>query len=1112
DKGTAAAGRLDLSGQSFTRLVQTSQASQALRQEVSAEQAKRLKDRGIQGVSAKDMGDVLRKAEMTMSLSLQDLVGGKDEQVKMLDKIQAGVAGKDKTLNLQQRSVLGFATVVLKPQVSQRATYSLAKDFQAAPVKITPEARKTFYAAFSKHAGEAIDPGKITLLQRADSAQRQAFDAMLDAIARDPKPLSSAFSGPLPGDLGLTAEQEDLIRGLLKNCFADVSAAAESPRVNHAGLEGLLSAMDDVDANKLARASLEARAGGSDRLTLSGGRYVEARVEGGIDPRTDIAEIRYNLAEVPEGDRDWVRGRLEELQRELGDGVRIVAVEPQDIDALLAAAESADRSFNEAHVSATGREVSRISGQAEALLASIAGEALASAGVEGDLAHGVPKEALKLTGSALQGLLKDFSAELERMRDDPANAGADIKDLADRAFDKCARPLVESKLALLRSLDGIAVSDQMRASLAAFACRIPEKLSPEAFKALAEGAQKRSDLMCHRAGVPTARDEGGQFEAVDLVGFAKGMKETGAAASASLAKLGEGGKPALPEATLDSYLCELAVDMIIDGAPEVGEAQKALLARVAGKVSDPETQAVIGQVTALRRDAVVAKAEGFGELLGLAEQMHSQAAFLGSKMGSDAAAAAAGFELPLSLMPAQGRAFVEALAPEVAKSLKAAHPAPAGWPAPGDGVKLPKTAEDRRKFLVQMLEKPRVGQKTASSGTGSMHAVRCFIYAEGMMDELERQGVKVDRNAVLFAIAAHDLAVGVVKGETEDQTRARTVIEAARQEFGAEGLGADYEAALTASVSGKDMPLQKDKTVEDMVFDAARQLDTVSFSESRSLDPSKIALFSGKGNEVLTDRCEALRSSLVESAKTLQVLTSPWAKHAGELDGYLKAAASSEDQRFKFETFAKDVTSAIDAEMEAQSALTGQELLDQAMKIVNESPALFPGIKELPADAVPKPAVPPVAPRLADAEVKLPEGLTEAEGEAVREAAKKSVAEGMDLIPVDPGKPPEPKKTARKLMSIAVMLRRALDSVLEGKARETQGSVFDAALEIVLRSIPRFLGHLVQHRDGIAGEVAAGANLDGKEPDPVIVKLEQILKAMQSDQCDIDKLASMTKR
>ena len=392
----AAAPRGDMTAMNLMALVEVSSFSATQREKQAESEAKRLERRGLGGVSVTEMGDVLRKAELTINMKVDVLFKDTSilknpdqpllnifqlqekklstktkEYIQLRDtaeqkvfpefsghKLNSGERPIYGALNLMRHSKgavangeFGNVCIVLKDNVKQRSTYACGDTFYAPKLKITPARKENFYRLLD---GAGISPQTAAILRDPNSQAHRKLESVLNKLAFAKNPDTTAFkTGQKATGLSLDDAEDTNLRNLLFQCFVD-SEATHDRLATYDSLESMVGGLDDIDGNMIALTAQKNRQGVDSHAKLGSGRYIEAQIHGPVVPTRDIAEIRVDLSDLAgefgEGQElTDACAELREFSRRTGIPVRITNAEESQ-EMAIAEAEDEARLYSDAHI------------------------------------------------------------------------------------------------------------------------------------------------------------------------------------------------------------------------------------------------------------------------------------------------------------------------------------------------------------------------------------------------------------------------------------------------------------------------------------------------------------------------------------------------------------------------------------------------------------------------------------------------------------------------------------------------------------------------------------------------------------------------------------------
>ena len=231
----------DITATNLAILAEVSSQSANQRENMAVAEKEKLASRGLSDVQLKEMGDVLRSAELTINIPLEILAGNtsvfadpnkplaniwhlhdqhidpkgqgyldkRDSVEKILfpEFAKHGINADERpvygALNIQHgfnggSPVYGNAVIVLKPEVARRATYTLLDTFLSTPLKIDDSRRADFYRLLDGTAG--IPDELKAALRNSESPARKGLDQLFDKLKRySPPPRLQLHGTGLPG-------------------------------------------------------------------------------------------------------------------------------------------------------------------------------------------------------------------------------------------------------------------------------------------------------------------------------------------------------------------------------------------------------------------------------------------------------------------------------------------------------------------------------------------------------------------------------------------------------------------------------------------------------------------------------------------------------------------------------------------------------------------------------------------------------------------------------------------------------------------------------------------------------------------------------------------------
>ena len=979
----------DISVTNLAILAEVSSESATNREKQATAETAKLEARKLDNVQLKEMGDVMRAAELTINIDI-GILANKTAVFTEPDKPLAniwhlndqGIKSKgegylekrdsvEKTLfpefsrhevraderpvygalNLTHgfqggSPVYGNAVIVLKPEVAKRATYTLLDTFLSTAVKVTPERRANLFALLDGATG--IPKELRDLLQNPDSQERKDLDKWLDKLEATPNlALHQSFlQREIPKSIYKIIERYDKqdpnhlnnaethFLGLLIGVFGDTEATRKNT-VTHDNLEALLPQLGDVMGNALARAALENRNGNAPKLIFHGPEYIEAQIQGPIVPSRDIAEIRVDLTLVPPEKHDEYIAKLKAFQQQTG--VKVVWAADNEIKDETQKLQDKQFEFNAQHL-----DMGLVDAMRDEILAAPVESAIKNLAKNDGYLTALPNGVkLTLTGRALDKAVQDFKATLARHLANPYEFGAkklvesSLRDTIELALEKRYKPLKE-----LGKLDF--QTEAQRTAFAARICEMPEDMTVEELRLIHKHAAAHANALREIASAQPPLTA-----AQTLARLAQVAKAAEADFTAPINKRGDTilGKNSI--AVEMEHISAMSQVLLQNAEPPIDEAQATAML---DRLDAPEMRAMSGQLDAIADWGSTAKTAGNTAVAALHTLLKADTAALAAAVGRDRTAPRT-FAGDLTLVQDSMRNTLRTLSPAFADAFEAKFPGHPKFPAPANAAKMPQNAAQRRQFLVNVLEPYRQKElkypERGLSVHGRGHIIRASFFANAMCNILKEQGVFVDKNAVLCGIAGHDIGrAGLGEDDWEDESSKGTIT-AMKENFGPDAMGEDYEKEIGGIIrktkvqwQGKTITTPESKTLEGQLLNAA---DCLDIGRTRTFSDFYFDFLRGPNAE-LTPDAKKLRDGLVKEADLLQRLTNPLCRNRAKLDEIetelIPARGERSTQLSALNEELKEGinnTFILDAEK-----ISNEDYLAKYEKIVKDNPQLFP--------------------------------------------------------------------------------------------------------------------------------------------------------------------------
>lgn len=925
----------DMSAVSMHVLMDVAIDSSARRERVGGLAAEMASRRNLGNVDARQFGDVLRSAGLTINVDLDFLLGlngpkpllkaggawehifhsieaAPDEAsrqaaidvkgagyIQKRDNVERGLfpelsedrpaAANERptyaALNLlRQRTgaapTYGSVALHLKPEVARRATYTVDDTFVALRLRYTEAGRQAVLDLLPGFPGISAE-NKLKLMNKEDEL-RHRLDSIFDGMSAKGEFRADRFKNEFQLS-GITDDENSALAGLFIKVFKDTQSTRKA-MASFDDIETLLPELGDMDAVSLARAALDRQQHGMGRVA-SECNYIEAQVHGPIVLARDVAEIvinkEFGLDMLPQEQKAWFNA----------------------VFAVLGGKQP------------SAADMAGFSAEQRAELAAIR-EQLGGAVIPVRIEEQFPEMDLKHDVKSEEQAF--YAAHLDQPRID-ASLHAAQEDAGLQALISDALDTAPGGLAALRALGDrplVAGDDRgrLREAFSAYVGQYryaPPKgqysesdvLRESMLRALADVVGKgRLDSL---AAIDTLTQHPAQRATLrDFVMSQPPMGREGFRVLASSALRGaealDGLAPAEGEPLGDDALIagfggatasfRRSFDALPQAAREAAGEGRLLQAfgglafslmrnaspeasdRIAERLNGPAMQELSGVLLRLG-DAERGFPEdaGFRDALAFNAFQSGLRAALGGKAETPAA-----FAGELSLIPQAGRDRLRAALPGLADTLDASFPAPPAFP-PARAGRLAATPAQHRDFLLSMLpiyhdhERPGAFDHGAAYH-GRGHICRAFIFASTMAGIMEEMGHTVDRTALLCGIAGHDAGRERNGADTPEQEAASARLALGKMH---ERFGADTFGEGYEREFTAAIVGHASPTLESMLLNAADSLD---IGRVKEFDFKYFPFLRGgeqEGPKTLVPEYQSLRQRLHEEADLLARMTDP---------------------------------------------------------------------------------------------------------------------------------------------------------------------------------------------------------------------------------------------
>lgn len=945
--GSAAAPQDDISPRNLKILTETAAHSATILEKKTAREINaELRDRNIQGIDARQIGDILRQSELTLSACSEIVLFGEGGVLNTPDMsmrnifhyAEKGIVPKGQSYNEYRDAVektsfpefgaaapranerpvyaalnvnehiispsmnYGDCTFVLRPEVAQRATYTAEDTFDSIPLRATAEAKAW--------AAATLRPENLApVLAAAEKEWRETYTVSeMDAqrrriIEREVRTVLSLVRD-LEDNAHLTLQELERRTGVAlrynssstmpTSLRIDVLKRAGDPDARRAAtatydtLENLLPHLDHIEAVSLYNV---ARKGNNGRPHLAG--YIEAQIQGPLDLRHSVAEIRIPNSSIPPGGRDSL------LQFAERYGMKVTVYAPskdstREEQAFFAKKGVRYISFDEMFLGSGMMDSHKHKLAAEKFLATHPKHSVIRAEVD-RLANNRPafKEKLlaiartmsggaslteaPIDGAALDKVFSRFAGNVSRRLSEVVAAGSPIASsdaLIQDSLDAAATKILTAKMAIRERLGTLEFeTGEQRAVFTNWALSA-SVLEPEELPIYHRYAMMQFNGLRHLLGTRDGMP--------DLKGVVDLCKTVAVGASVAIMNLyshvpGQGREiDKDQEYTIRNRLGFLSTGLL---KATVGPAA---LKRLRDTLETPPARLAMATAIFLDANEKITSPD-HQELFVTGQLMDFLRAAAGRELGGKPDFLETDPKLqtmPLSVVPPGVRALLRESFPDFIGKLDAMFPVDVTppFPSPGQSASMPIRLEQLRDNLVRILPMYRNHEERFDKGAavhGMGHAIRAYIYATVMCCILRERGVHLDWNAVLTGIAAHD---------------------AGREENGNDRYEKQSADIAVKFLTDHEHPNQayKDGVADAIIHErGAKTLEAMVLQAADSMDIGRTADFIPKFNPFLRDwralpddvlaPDETLRTALFSEAQALIAETDPKARSMPEI-------------------------------------------------------------------------------------------------------------------------------------------------------------------------------------------------------------------------------------
>lgn len=833
----------------------------------------------------------------------------------------------------------GTVTLHLKPEVARRATYTVDDTFIALRLRYSEAGRQAALDLLPGFPG--ISEEHKTEIMTEGSELRRSFDALLESMAAKGEFRADLFKNELHLS-ELDDDENSALAGLFIKTFKDTQSTRKA-MATYDNLETLLPELGDMDAVNLVRAALDRQQNSMGRVA-SECNYIEAQVHGPVVFSRDVAEIvineEFGLNMLPPEQKAWFNAVIAVLEGK----------QPAKTD------------------------MASLSDSQRADLAGIR-EQLGGAVIPVRIEKQIPELELKNTIQNKESLF--YAAHFDQPRIDDAISSAQsddgLKVLISDALDTAPGGLAALRVLGDRPLVAGEDVGRLREAFSAYV---------EQYRhAPVQGQHTETDLlrdcMLRALDDVAGKDRIASLGAVDTLTQDPAQRTTlrniimeqppmnaqafRALTSAALqgAAVLDGLVPAEGEPLTNEALIEglgsaaASFRRSYDAMPKqdretVGE--NSLLQafgslafslmhntspetadKIAARLNSPVMQRLSGVLLRLGdAEHGFPKDPGFRDALAFNSFQTGLRAALGGKAETPTA-----FAKELSLIPQADRALLRTALPGLADTLDASFPIRPSFP-PAQAGKPTITAAQHRDFLLSMLpiyhEHERPGAfDYGAAYHGRGHICRAFIFASTMAGIMESMGHTVDRTALLCGIAGHDAGRQANGADTPEQEGESARLALEKMR---ELFGTDTFGEDYEHEFTAAIVGHSSPTLESMLLNAADSLD---IGRVKEFDYKYFPFLRGgeqEGPKAFVPEYQTLREQLHEEADLLARMTDPLTQTR---DLRMKLAESGD-----LETMLSVQNAASDAVTE-QLAIDGeQDFLAFVENKIRTYPDMFP--------------------------------------------------------------------------------------------------------------------------------------------------------------------------
>ncbi|MBQ8707803.1 MAG: DUF3626 domain-containing protein [Succinivibrionaceae bacterium] len=846
---------------------------------------------------------------------------------------------------LKENHGYGKSAIVLKPEVAKRATYMVNDSFYSLPIDCGRERRDNFYKLLDgvndsmSEFGEKIPQEIINALKDPQSKERKDLEAYFDQAEDEsvtyfkhfPRSLDDLISNetklrcqknPNLDSRVVTESIHDAIKGLMTECFADAKQTRDKT-ATYDNVETLVTQMDSVNSNSLARAAIEVKNGQSLRAIPSNMQYIEAQIQGPIIPSRDIAEIRLYVDDIPADQQEATIREAKKFGKENGIKITLVDYEIAQEDDRTSDIEKANKEFISQH-----HDMKNIESIRDDYLDNVEArlkELIKFHNLEKDL----PEGSLRLEGNALSAFVSSFISGIQSRID--AKYEDTDEDAVRVTFKNTATNALRHKAELLKTVYASDLNPAQKKAVSDWVVAAKALRTVDELKTVLKNAQAQSELF--RNIIDAQPPLTAQQACAKIAEFSATMdKELSAMFTESYKGREVGPDDTMTEMNRISFM---TIALMKNGEPPVS---KESFEKLAGIIDGPEMKLLHNQLLGLEQNGDLIRNMNVETLNVVTSNLY----IIGKNLRTEAGGVytnPAPYRGNLNLLQKPVRTILAGINPALAEKLDKVYPAYAEFPKPASLEKMPASEAGRRKFLTNIMDsyitiEREYEKRTANHGRG--HIARAYIYANVLSNILISKGIAVDKNAVMCGIAGHDVGRKGTGTDNWEQRSAEATVNQMKAAFGEDSMGQDYEQEVHDCIYK-----HKSKTIEGMLLNSADSLDYGRINAG-AFRLEHFAFMPPEGSKPDPD-IQEMRKELAREANLLQRLTSPFCAIHQQLDQFdQQMATATGEMETKISEVKESVLNSVAEQIRKDQDIPSDEYMKRFEDTIRNNPKMFP--------------------------------------------------------------------------------------------------------------------------------------------------------------------------